>query len=281
VCSVATRTLTRAETELQRLAADAAAGAGVSVQLLDSPGSAGAIADLFIEIWETTHRHAPVSPDLLCALSFTDQYVALACAGDGVVLGGSVAFLAGDGHLHSHITGVGAEAQGRCIGYALKLHQRAWAAEHGLARISWTFDPLVRRNAYFNLSKLGALPARYLVNAYGDMADGLNAGEPSDRFLVEWPVIPPSPPLAPRGASGGDVVLTTGPDGEPRAAAAAGATARIAWIPEDIVALRRRDPALARSWRLALRDALTAAAADGYTATTMTRDGWYVLERRE
>jgi predicted GNAT superfamily acetyltransferase len=265
------------------MASEAAARAGVRVDLLDSPASAAALADLFIEIWETSHQHAPVSPDLLCALSFTDQYVALARA-EGAIVGGSVGFFAADEHgmhLHSHITGVRAAAQGRRIGYALKLHQRAWAAEHGLGRVSWTFDPLVRRNAYFNLTKLGAVSARYIVNAYGDMADGINAGEPSDRFLAEWDVAPPSAPRVPADPSDADAILACAPDGEPVVTEPAGGTVRAAWVPEDIVALRRAQPALARDWRLALRDALTTAAADGFMATAMTRDGWYVLERRE
>jgi predicted GNAT superfamily acetyltransferase len=49
-------------------------------------------------------------------------------------------------------------------------------------------------------------------------------------------------------------------------------------VPEDIVALRRSDPALARSWRNALRRKLTGAIAAGYTVTGATRSGWYVLE---
>jgi predicted GNAT superfamily acetyltransferase len=121
---------------------------------------------------------------------------------------------------------------------------------------------------------------RYLLNAYGEMADGLNAGDPSDRFVVQWPVLPPSPPPAASDANGADVVLACGDDGEPLPGAPTGAAVRTAWIPEDIVALRRREPALAHGWRLALRDALTAAEADGFIATAMTRGGWYVLERR-
>jgi len=283
VCDVATRTPTSADTEVRRIATEAAARAAVRVELLDSPAAAPAIADLLVEIWETSHRHAPMSPDLLCALSFTGQYVALARGEDDTVLGGSVGFFGADDHgvhLHSHITGVRAPAQGRRIGYALKLHQRAWAAGRGLGRITWTFDPLVRRNAYFNLAKLGAAPARYLVNAYGDMADGLNAGEPSDRLLVEWPVAPPGAPRPRPETDGADVVLAGSADREPVPAAPAGAALRIAWVPEDIVALRRSHPALARAWRLALRDALAAADADGFAPTTITRDGWYVLERR-
>ena len=161
--------------DVARAAATAPRAAGVRIELLGAPETADALADLFVEIWDTSHQYAPMSPDLLCALSFTEQYVALARDADGTVLAGSVGFLAADAdgiHLHSHITGVRAEAQGRRIGSALKLHQRAWAAAHGLARITWTFDPLVRRNAYLNLTKLGALPTRYVVDAYGDMADG-------------------------------------------------------------------------------------------------------------
>ena len=42
--------------------------------------------------------------------------------------------------------------------------------------------------------------------------------------------------------------------------------------------MRRSDPALAREWRLALRDAITRAVTDGFAITSATRSGWYVLE---
>ncbi|MGH3390188.1 MAG: GNAT family N-acetyltransferase, partial [Actinomadura sp.] len=66
------------------------------------------------------------------------------------------------------------------------------------------------------------------------------------------------------------------PDGGPLAVRAAG----VLWcrVPGDIVALRRRDPELAARWRLAVRDVLGRAFADGMVATAMTRDGWYRLE---
>ena len=48
------------------------------------------------------------------------------------------------------------EARGTGIGRAIKLHQREWAAANGIATIVWTFDPLVRRNAWFNIAVLGA-----------------------------------------------------------------------------------------------------------------------------
>ena len=51
-------------------------------------------------------------------------------------------------------------------------------------------------------------------------------------------------------------------------------------VPDDIVALRRTNPSLAREWRTAVRRAFTAAIAAGYEVSGATRSGWYVLETR-
>jgi predicted GNAT superfamily acetyltransferase len=48
-------------------------------------------------------------------------------------------------------------------------------------------------------------------------------------------------------------------------------------VPSDIVELRRRTPAEAARWRLAVRAVLADAFAAGSVATHMTRDGWYLL----
>ena len=75
---------------------------------------------------------------------------------------------------------------GRAVGTAIKLHQRDWALAHGGTAITWTYDPLVARNAHFNLNRLGARPERYLLDVYGELRDDLNRGDPSDRLLVRW-----------------------------------------------------------------------------------------------
>src|SRR3712207_7442617 len=62
-----------------------------------------------------------------------------------------------------------------------KLHQRAWAIARGVHEVAWTFDPLVARNAWFNLTKLGARATEYLPNFYGPMDDGINGADESDR----------------------------------------------------------------------------------------------------
>ncbi|WP_241682876.1 hypothetical protein [Actinomadura sp. J1-007] len=58
----------------------------------------------------------------------------------------------------------------------------------GLSRITWTFDPLVRRNAHFNLVKLGARPEEYLPSFYGAVEDSINGGDETDRVLAVWPL---------------------------------------------------------------------------------------------
>ena len=84
-------------------------------------------------------------------------------------------------HLHSHMLATLPERQSGGVGYALKLAQRAAALEAGLDEIRWTYDPLLARNAWFNLMKLGAAGKAFLPDFYGEMTDLLNAGDRSGR----------------------------------------------------------------------------------------------------
>ncbi len=72
------------------------------------------------------------------------------------------------------------------IGERLKIEQRKTASNMGYDFITWTYDPLETVNGTLNLHKLGAVVSTYLPNVYGLMDDNLNAGIPTDRFLVEW-----------------------------------------------------------------------------------------------
>ncbi|MEV1175825.1 GNAT family N-acetyltransferase, partial [Nonomuraea sp. NPDC049784] len=137
---------------------------------------------LFDGIWHPEPHNPPVTVELMIGFAHTGNYVAGAYEG-GALVGASVGFRGAGRTLHSHVTGA---VIGRGIGYALKSHQRAWCLERGLDRITWTFDPLVRRNARFNLAKLGAMPEEYLEDFYGDMADAINEGDASDRLLAVW-----------------------------------------------------------------------------------------------
>jgi predicted GNAT superfamily acetyltransferase len=227
-------------------------------------------------IWGFPQGEPPLSAEIMRALSFAGGYVAGAFA-DGALIGASAGFLAqrdGHVHLHSHISGVVPQWQGRHVGLALKQHQRGWALERGIDVIEWTFDPLVRRNAFFNLVKLGARVVDFKVNFYGEMNDAINAGDPTDRGVIEWDLKASSASVP----NEGDVILEADSDSEPVVRGGRGPVLR-AWIPEDVVALRQTDPDAARRWRLALRDSVGEAIADGYVAVSMDRDGWYTLVR--
>ncbi len=280
-------------TDEARGAADRAArAAALRIRELSSPADHRAAQDLFVDLWQANAPAAPVSADLLRSLAHFGGYVAGAeLAGGSALIGASAGFLGGAGaqpYLHSHITGVAAPAQGRGAGYALKLHQRAWAADRGLGSINWTFDPLQQRNAVFNLGRLAGRPTQYLVDFYGDMQDGVNAGQGSDRLVVEWPLADDavvaacagrwSEPAIAELLADRRVLLEVGSAGEPCPGRPAGAGSLLCCIPADIAALRRSDPALAIRWRHAVRDTLGAAMADGYAVAGVTRAGWYLLE---
>ncbi|MGH3276941.1 MAG: GNAT family N-acetyltransferase, partial [Streptosporangiaceae bacterium] len=170
----------------------AARASGVRVRELVHAAEHHAAEQVLSRVWSTPLHQAPLPVHVTRTVSAIGGYVAAAYDSGGELLGAAAGFLTGDtaelgpAHLHSHIAGVSPAARGRHVGFALKLHQRAWALARGIDRITWTFDPLVARNAYFNLTKLGARATRYLPDFYGDMADGINAGQGSDRLLADW-----------------------------------------------------------------------------------------------
>ena len=259
------------------------------------------LAELLAVVWGRPGS-PPIGSDVLKALAHSGNYV-VAAYQDRRLIGGLVGWLGGDPrrelHMHSHILGVlpGSESHG--LGFELKQHQRSWCLTRGVNVIEWTTDPLVRRNGYFNLTKLGARAPEYLVNVYGEMRDSINAGEESDRLLIRWRLDSPDAEAAATGdarepdvqalqAQGAEVVLSVGESGEPAPTrAASGPTSPasgevtnpvLVQVPQDIVALRREQPVVARAWRVALRDTLTRLLAAGFVITGATRNGCYVLE---
>ncbi|HYM66931.1 MAG TPA: GNAT family N-acetyltransferase [Patescibacteria group bacterium] len=252
------------------------------------------LADLFAGVWQRSGE-PPIGSDVLRALAHSGNYVSGARQ-DGRLVGGLVGWLGGRPpdhvHMHSHILGVVPDRDTRGLGFALKQHQRRWCLERGIRVMEWTTDPLIRRNAYFNLTKLGAQAHSYLINFYGQMADGLNAGEESDRLLIVWELDSPAAERAASGDSpqpdveslidgGAAVRLRIGSSGEPVRAPGSDGRVLLCQVPEDIVAVRRSRPDQARSWRLALREAMTTALDVGFAVSGATRSGWYVLERPE
>jgi len=231
-----------------------------------------------------------VTIELLRAFTKAGNYVAGAFDGDRLI-GACVGFFApAGGALHSHIAGVAADATGRSVGFALKQHQRAWALLRDVGEIAWTFDPLVARNAYFNLVKLGARPVEYLPNFYGPMVDAINSDGESDRLLVRWRLRDDAVALAGLGRGGGGeaaedalragavVALDIAEDGGPVPGRLDGTTSLVA-VPRDIAALRAHQPELARRWRHAVREALIGLTGRGGRIDGFDRAGWYIVRR--
>jgi predicted GNAT superfamily acetyltransferase len=264
-------------------ARSAADRAGVEIRLLDSVGEFEAASRLVARIWSDDDPKAPAA--LLRALAHAGNFVAGAFS-EAELVGVSIAFLGRDGdhlHLHSHITGVDPRFQNRSLGFALKQFQRSWALAHGTPSVRWTADPLVRRNLYFNLCKLGATVVDYHPDFYGPLLDGVNGAGESDRVVLHWDLASPRAVEAadqapPEPTRRGTVIVEPGSDGFP-VTNHSGPDTLLVWLPEDIVALRQTDPVQAEAWRKAVRAAVGGALADGYRGEAITRDGWLLLTR--
>ena len=190
--------------------------------------------DLFDQIWGVSPA-TEITSNLLQAMVYTGSYLSGAFL-DNKIVGAAFAFPATNDclHLHSHMTAVLPEYRDRGVGYALKIDQWNWAKKHKYSYLSWTFDPLVRRNAKLNIVKLGVDISAYYPNFYGSMSDALNAGDESDRLMVSWrtdAAAPKARVLISKPESG-DILIK---------------------IPEDIVEIRNKNQSESMKWRMQVR----------------------------
>lgn len=206
---------------------------------------------------------------------------------DGVDL---IGFLVGWGgfrdgrpRLVSDMLGVRADRRRAGLGADLKRLQAALAVAQGFVEIVWTADPLRAANARLNFEKLGAKADRYEINRYGaGYGAGLYGELPTDRLHVTWPLLssrvrdrllgrtPPTTPAA---------VATL-----PRFAPGIDASRVLLPLPPDVDRFLAADPASVLRSRLALRDGLTRAFAEGFVVAGFVgdrerNDAWYVLDR--
>jgi predicted GNAT superfamily acetyltransferase len=200
-----------------------------------------------------------ITPNLLQAMVHSGAYLSGAFIKDKCV-GAAFAFPATTGglHLHSHMTAVLDRYRDRGIGYLLKIDQWHWAKKNNYQEITWTFDPLVRRNAKLNLLKLGADISSYYPNFYGDMPDALNAGDESDRLMASWKIVGEAPVSKEEisNAQPSDILIK---------------------IPEDIVAIREKDLAENLKWRHQVRDQFIDAFAKGGQVIGFSANSEYVV----
>ena len=191
----------------------------------------------------------------------------------------------------SDMLAVDARAQNHGIGRRLKAFQREAVRALGATRMYWTFDPLVARNAHFNLNRLGAHVAEYVEDMYGaDTGSVLHSGLGTDRFVVVWPIEAAAgdgsaPRTAPATSWRDTPVLNAGNGSAPHVRELAGAPperARVE-VPSDIRALQHDRIAEAVQWRQSTRHALQWALAHGYSITQFDHEpggrGYYLLHR--
>jgi predicted GNAT superfamily acetyltransferase len=201
----------------------------------------------------------------------------------------------------SHMMGIRPGQRDSGLGFALKRAQWQMVRKQGIDHITWTYDPLLSRNAYLNIAKLGAVCNTYRRSEYGGMRDGLNAGLPSDRFQLDWWVntrrverrLGPHPrgPLKLDAFSKAELqplyTPLTGTSNlirPPEHFATLDGPLLLAEIPPDFSALKDADFAIAREWRFFSREVFETAFAAGYIVTDFIFENghsFYVLSHGE
>jgi predicted GNAT superfamily acetyltransferase len=266
-------------------AGQAAQDAGVSVQAISGIEGAERIAEVVEALWGPGQLPA----SLIRAFEFAGTVI-LGAEAEGELVGVVLGFPGLDQglHMHSHMLGVVPAWQSRGVGYALKLGQRAACLDRGLEEVRWTYDPLVARNAWFNIMKLGVVATKLLRGFYGEMDDVINRGDRSDRFEVRWRL----DSARVHGALRGQMPEpTTGPvlldvDGEsdaprPQETGASPEPGAVIRVPVEYHQMRQRDPALGAAWRDASARQFEACFQSGLVVSWVGRDGRYVFRSGE
>ena len=214
--------------------------------------------EIFDETW-TMNSGTEITPNLLQAMIHNGAYLSGAFINEKCV-GSAFAFPATTKgfHLHSHMTAVLDKYRDQGIGYALKIDQWNWAKQNNYKEITWTFDPLVARNAKLNLINIGVDISNYYPNFYGDMPDALNSGDESDRVMASWKVTNDQPVTK---------SVITNPE----------KSDTLIKIPEDIVAIRREDISENLKWRHKVREEFMRAFEKGGKVVGFSANNEYVV----
>lgn len=273
----------------KRNAEERIAKSGVAIRVLVGVAEQDFAREIFDEVWPTDEG-TQITANLLQAMVHNGTYLSGVFV-EGQVVGAAFAFPSVDEeghlHLHSHMAAVRENFRDRSVGSTLKWHQRAWALEHGYGVITWTFDPLVRRNARLNLVKLGVQVFDYFPDFYGDLPDVLNAGDPTDRAMARWDLLSESTLAAAKFKNleklpdGIHVALSNKEDRPIQHEVEPQTAQMLCYLPNDIIEIRSQDRALALEWRLALRAELLPRLEAGWHISGFTHDGAYVVTREK
>ncbi|WCK53393.1 GNAT family N-acetyltransferase [Aneurinibacillus sp. Ricciae_BoGa-3] len=261
----------------------------IIVEILSKIGQMKQANQLISNTWGTG-----VTANLLMAQSQVGGLI-IGAYDNEAMIGVSYGFIASDEFgifLYSHMLAVEPEYRNKKVGELLKQRQAVEAKARGYRYIKWTFDPLESKNAYINISKLGAVCRVYKENFYGEMDDDLNRGAPTDRLLAEWDVLhsrnehAASADGAVQGGYSYPVKLAETENGSPILVnwdAVEGNLVAIP-IPADIQEIKKQSMDQMLCWRREIRAVLTHYLSRGYTVTGFDRVPggavhYYLLER--
>jgi predicted GNAT superfamily acetyltransferase len=266
-------------------------GDDLELRPLDSPDDYAACVELQRLTWG--RNYVGVVPATLLRLS---QMLGGVNAGAFTPSGGLAGFVYGltglrEGRLihWSHMLAVHPDLRDRGLGLRLKEYQRQALQGVGIEMIYWTFDPLVARNAHFNLNRLGVRVCEYVRDLYGNTGSDLHTFG-TDRFIVGWPVFrgenDHGRELRDAAAAAGSapvVNVTPGSsEGESKSADGEATTVRVE-VPSDIGAIATTSVADARAWRSVTRSAFELWIGRGLRVSGFYRDAsmrcFYVLSR--
>ncbi|MFD5226066.1 hypothetical protein ACFWHT_10655 [Microbacterium sp. NPDC058342] len=269
----------------RRLADEACRTAGIRLTAADDAPACERVMDVMGRIWGWARPQ--FETPIAVALAHGGNFIATVETPDGRPIGAAMGMCGPPGRaFHSHIVGLLPTMTGRGMGRAVKLAQRAWCLERGIDTMTWTFDPLVARNAFFNIRRLDASAVEYLPDFYGPMTDAINAGQGSDRLLMQWR-LDAEPPRATRPEpvlhDAVHAVADVAGEASDFLPPPAGASLALVDVPGDIETIRRDDGARARRWREQTGLALRELTSRGWVIDDLARRGdagvQYVLRR--
>ncbi|HZY45507.1 MAG TPA: GNAT family N-acetyltransferase [Anaerolineae bacterium] len=201
--------------------------------------------------------------------------------------------------LCSQTLGVLPEYRNQGVAATLKWTQRQQMRLTEIDLITWTYDPIEAPNARLNIRTLGGVARIYKEDVFGENFSALTQGLATDRFVVEWwiksdRVEQRSKGIAePIGLSSPIVNRCVGSSGD-RRIETIDLNSDSPWIrveiPNDLQSIKKTNLALAKDWRLKMREVSGVYFARGYQVIDFVRAGevwgptrashnWYVLQR--
>lgn len=261
----------------------------IDIRPLRSMAECQAAAELQREVWGSDYTDV-IPATFLHVVDYVGGLAAGAFDGSGQLLG----FVFGVSGIHdgelvhwSHMLGVRAEFRDSGLGRRLKEYQRDSMRAIGIKRILWTFDPLMAKNAYFNLGRLGANVIGYVPDMYGTTTSPLHLGMPTDRLIACLDTVSQAPAASPMPLELPPMLTAFPRLHDVTVARQAQLPERaLIEIPADIIDLLAKSPTGARTWRLAVRDYFQWALSNGYAVVGVQRDlvanrSFYVLRREQ